>query len=237
MGTTVGGLVYPENSDAPAGPQQMKALADAADPKIVRRFTSSADRAAQVPSPQDGEVTYLSDVDRLEVRAGGVYVRLTVPADLTLLTNPPACHLYRAAALSLNGTTSAVPIVWTESARDTHGMFTDNSSRVTATVAGLYHVRVRPGFGNYAAPIKYLSVRKNSAGSNAGGTELFTVVFDTGTSGSSASLPPVYADFDEPFTIGDYFEAFVYQNSGGVITGGLSGGQTATFVQARRVSA
>lgn len=237
MGTTVGGLVYPENTDAPAGPAQMKSLADSTDPLVVRRFTSAADRAARVPSPQDGEVSYLSDADRLEIRANGTYVRFTVPTDLTLLTNPPACHLYRAGAMSLNGTTSGAAIVWTESARDTGGMFTDNSSHVTATVAGLYEIKVRPGFGNYPAPVKWLQVRKNSGGSTSGGTELETVTFDTGTSGAASSLPPVKASFDETFAVGDYFEAFVYQNSGGVVASGLLGGQWATWVQARRVSA
>jgi hypothetical protein len=232
VGTTVGGLVYPEHGDAPAGFQQVKALADSADPHIVRWFTNAADRSSRNPTPQDGEISYLADVDRHEGRQNGAWVRFTTAADLTLLTSPPACHLYRAAAMSLNGTTTPVPVVWTESARDTGGMFTDNSSRVTIPTSGMYHVIANPGFGNYVA-LKLLSVRKNSGGVASGGTELFVAQYETS---GGASVPPVLAVFEEPFTGGDYYEVFVSQNGGTVQAGGLVGGQSRTFTQARRVS-
>lgn len=48
------GLPYPLPSDAPDGPNQIKALADAVAPRLVMRFASTAARDAAIPSPIDG---------------------------------------------------------------------------------------------------------------------------------------------------------------------------------------
>jgi hypothetical protein len=165
-----------------------------------------------------------------------------VPADIGnlaadvntyLSARPPSTHVYRAAAMSLVGTGVLVPIVWTESARDTGGMFTDNSSRVTAPRAGLYPIIARAGFGIYVAPVKVLNVRKNSAGSPTGGTSLYLAQDD---SGGNASSPPLLAVVEEPFNIGDYYEVFVSQDSGTTFASGLNAGQNVTFTQARWAS-
>lgn len=154
--------------------------------------------------------------------------------DEQLWTRPPSTHAYRAAALALSSTGADAAVVWTESARDTGGMWTDNSSRITAPVAGLYKAVVRVGFGNYTAPSKTLIVRKNSAGSVSGGTPLWSAADSTGAGGSN---PPLFASVEEAFNAGDYYEVFVAQTSGSTQANGLLGGQATTFTQARRVSA
>jgi hypothetical protein len=43
----------------------------------VQQFASAADRSAQFPTPKNGAVTFLEDVQRLELRANGVWAPVT----------------------------------------------------------------------------------------------------------------------------------------------------------------
>ena len=48
--TPIQALPYPGGADAPAGPAQMKALAEAVENRVVMRFASIAERDAKLPS-------------------------------------------------------------------------------------------------------------------------------------------------------------------------------------------
>ena len=50
--TTIQALPYPSGSDAPAGPAQIKALAEAVETRTAMRFASIAERDAKVPAGQ-----------------------------------------------------------------------------------------------------------------------------------------------------------------------------------------
>jgi hypothetical protein len=54
--TTINGLPYPTNSDAPTGPAQMQALANAVDTRIVPRFSTISARNAAITAPVDGQM-------------------------------------------------------------------------------------------------------------------------------------------------------------------------------------
>ncbi|MFF0736916.1 hypothetical protein ACFYVK_35545 [Streptomyces chartreusis] len=70
-------------TDAPDMPKAIADLAAGVIPRSILRFASSSTRGATLAgdyAPVDGMVTYLQDVDRLEVRINGAWVTVSVGA-------------------------------------------------------------------------------------------------------------------------------------------------------------
>jgi hypothetical protein len=68
-------------TDAPDIPAAIKAIADGVIPRGVLRFSSASTRGATLVddrAPVDGMLTWLADVDRLEVRVDGSWVVVSV---------------------------------------------------------------------------------------------------------------------------------------------------------------
>jgi hypothetical protein len=63
-------LPYPALSDPANGPVGFQNLALALEKQLVMAFASSTDRSTKVPTPVEGMLAYLKDVDRLEIYNG-----------------------------------------------------------------------------------------------------------------------------------------------------------------------
>ncbi|GAA4799497.1 hypothetical protein [Streptomyces ziwulingensis] len=61
-------------TDAPSIPKAIADLADGVIPRGVMRFASASARGATITSPQEGMVSYLLDVNRLEQYNGSAWV-------------------------------------------------------------------------------------------------------------------------------------------------------------------
>ncbi len=77
----IGNIPYPSASDPPDGPAQMQALAVASAKAGVMKFATatggSTSRSTLVPSPVEGMLSYLQDVDRYEYYNGTQWVELS----------------------------------------------------------------------------------------------------------------------------------------------------------------
>lgn len=80
--TTIQALPYPTASDAPAGHTQMLSLAQALETKLVMIFSSSTDRGTKVPSPTEGMIAWLQDVNRFDYYTGSVWTPLVAGVEL-----------------------------------------------------------------------------------------------------------------------------------------------------------
>lgn len=72
------GIQLASLTDAPDLPKAIADVANGVIPRGVLRFASASTRGATVPSPVDGMLTYLQDVDRLDARMNGTWVALSV---------------------------------------------------------------------------------------------------------------------------------------------------------------
>ena len=83
--TTSQGLPYPALSDAANGPAAVQNLALAVEKQLVQTFSSAADRTAKLTAagyygPSEGMLSYLRDVDQLQVYTGSQWVAYTSQA-------------------------------------------------------------------------------------------------------------------------------------------------------------
>lgn len=127
---------------------------------------------------------------------------------------------------------TALLLTWDTEAYDTDTMHSTstNTSRLVATTAGPYQVNARVGFLSNATGIRTLELRKNSAGSVAGGTR---IAFDsTGAVGGSTDTT-VSITADVVMAANDYVELFGLQTSGGALSTDNATGLT--FFQMRMV--
>lgn len=119
------------------------------------------------------------------------------------------------ASSTANVTTGTFTLVaWDGEVEESSGLTHDNStnnSRILVTLAGLYEVNISLGWTANATGMRGVVLRKNSAGSNSGGTQLkmnynpaTTAQFSTSTLTWTVRL-----------SASDYIEVFRYQSSGG----------------------
>jgi hypothetical protein len=72
------GIQLASLTDAPDLPKAIADIANGVIPRGTLRFASASARGATIPSPVDGMLTYLQDVDRLDARMNGAWVALSV---------------------------------------------------------------------------------------------------------------------------------------------------------------
>jgi predicted lipase len=89
-----------------------------------------------------------------------------------------------------------------------------NTSRLIAVAAGTYSVVACVQFVANATGVRAVQVRKNAAGSNAGGT--LVAQANSGLASSSAGNSAIVVR-DVVLAVNDYLEVFIYQSSGGAL--------------------
>lgn len=131
---------------------------------------------------------------------------------VAFLINPPRCSVYNSAAIS------PVTATWTLHTWDTELYDSDtmhstvtNTSRLKATTVGNYDTKVQIEFTANATGYRAVQVRKNAAGSAAGGTRVGWAFVSAVTAAAATTVP---IDKDVPMTAGDYLEIFIWQSSG-----------------------
>lgn len=133
---------------------------------------------------------------------------------VNFLLNPPTCRVYQGSAGTTLATATATLLPFDTESWDTdasHSTST-NPSRLTAVTAGKYLVVAQVSYAANATGQRYVTLRKNSAGSGTGGTLVDRVSVDAVGSGSTSvfCVTEVWLS-----TAGDYLEVFGEQSSGG----------------------
>ena len=100
---------------------------------------------------------------------------------------------------------------------------TTTNERIFIRTSGKYELVGAAEFGSNATGFRSAMIRKNSAGSDTGGTLLVTNT-QGAVNGAITSIP--LPAVEEAFTAGDYIELFVRQNSGGSLALGVGRAQT-----------
>lgn len=149
-----------------------------------------------------------------------------------LLTNYPRVHAYSAASMSFSNATARVVNFDTE-VYDTDSMHStsSNTSRITATTAGLYefHWFMRMPSATYTT--FDMDIRLNANASTGGGSSIFPSNMPF-ASGSTFRL--VSFHYTQFMNANDYHEMFFTQTTGGALSNIV--GQFMTFVQARWIA-
>lgn len=151
----------------------------------------------------------------------------TLGTDIAYLAGPPYCDLYLTAAQNVASGTSYLSITFDTEAADTDTMHSTsvNTSRITATTAGLYLVMGTAAIAANATGYRGLRIAKN------GTTD---VTRDQSPTTSAASAHWLNVVGFVRLSAGDYVELQALQNSGSALA--LSTGVGATTFQARWVS-
>lgn len=145
---------------------------------------------------------------------------------VNFLLNPPTARVYQGTAGTTLTTATATLIPFDAESWDTdscHSLAT-NTSRLVATTAGKYLVVAQVSYAANATGQRYVTLRKNSAGSSSGGTLIDSVSVDAMASGSTSVFLVTEVWLS---TAGDYLEVFGQQSSGGNLA--TNTGASATF--------
>jgi hypothetical protein len=150
----------------------------------------------------------------------------------------PRAYVYRSAATSMANFTTTWSIITFEAevydiVQSGDTPMHDNATtpeRTFIRTSGKYEISGAIEYAANATGIRSIMIRKNSAGSDTGGTLIATSTQgNAGASGpTSVPLPVV----EEAFTAGDYLEVFGRQNSGGSLALGV-GNHGVTFLRVK----
>lgn len=72
--TTDQGLILPVSSDGDNVPQSFSDFNTGVESRLVKRYTSAADRTARNPTPTAGELSYLGSTGALELYSGSAWI-------------------------------------------------------------------------------------------------------------------------------------------------------------------
>lgn len=150
---------------------------------------------------------------------------LALAAEAAAFAKPPSAEAWRTSNLSV-ATGTWVLAAW-QADELTNGM-TRSTARLIAPIAGRYLIGGAAQFTNTSAGgVRIAQIRKNSAGSQAGGTEIASVYSaphaDT-TNPVTVPIPPKLITLAAT----DYIEMFVIQSSGGTLN--LALGRAASWL-------
>jgi hypothetical protein len=114
--TTNQGLIVPDGTDNANVPLTFTDFVTTAgsgvENRLVQRYLSVADRTARNPAPNEGELSYLSDVNRYDSFTGSVWTPLINPSTFAVNTAPfpgLASLVYTTVGPALLGVTFVVP--------------------------------------------------------------------------------------------------------------------------------
>lgn len=155
--------------------------------------------------------------------------RLT-PARLNAISPEHRVRAYATATTSTaNNTLTVVPLGGESYDSGTMHSTGSQTSRVIAPVAGIYDLKVQVSWAANASGRRVATIRKNAAGSAAGGTQVAQVSIPTSpTSGTGVVLVT-----DIQLAANDYLEIFALQTSGGSLD--VSSGEDSTYACLRLV--
>lgn len=149
--------------------------------------------------------------------------------NLRFLRTKDRCHVYRNADQNVADSTWVL-LTWNNEDFDNNTMHDNatNNSRVRCMSDGVYYVSFKVNFDTNTTGIRKVMLRKNSGGSDSGGTLLGTWTAD----GIGSDNTTVDASRIVPLNTGgtnDYVELFGWQNSGGTIA--TKAGSDKTYLQ------
>ena len=153
-----------------------------------------------------------------------------IKAAVDFWAQPPMVYAWNSAGITLANSTSTLVALDSEvydivQSGDTASHDnTTNNSRLFIRTSAKYRIYAQVQFATNATGNRVITVRKNSGGSIAGGTLLYTVTQGavTGTSTSvTIASPPT------PLVNTDYIEMFASQSSGGALN---AGGDVTTYL-------
>lgn len=128
---------------------------------------------------------------------------------IAALANPPACRVRRTTAQSINtATVTAITFDAERTDTDTMHSTSSNTSRITITTSGRYHVYGNVAYAANATGIRYTAIRLN-------GTTV--VVEDARAPAGAGDATIVSIDTSYLFSAGDYVELVAFQTSGGAL--------------------
>jgi hypothetical protein len=128
--------------------------------------------------------------------------------------NPPSCGVTNSAVESINNATQTVITFNTERWKTDAGMHSTSSltSRLVATVAGLYLIRGEVGFVANATGLRAVGICLNAAGAPVFGTNY--IIYDDEASIGGANDTHVSVSTVYKLALNDYVELGVFQSSG-----------------------
>lgn len=129
--------------------------------QVIARFASASARAAQLPAPEEGMVSYLEDVGRWEGHDGDGWQVLSYGA-------APVLRVTRQASPQSLPTGVFTVIAWDTELEDSHGMMT--GSAITCKRSGLYAVTAAVHLVGTSGGNRAVDVLKSTGGAAAVGT-------------------------------------------------------------------
>lgn len=143
-------------------------------------------------------------------------------SDLAFMTDKPAGGVYQLTPQTF--TTSTVTVItWDHIWSDNDPTMWSSGSHLALNTPGKWRFTLSVRWAVNGTGVRYIELRKNSAGSSAGGNSL---MLDT-RNATSPNLSAHGFTIEVPgFIAGDYVEAFAYQSSGGNLafqTGSIAG--------------
>lgn len=134
----------------------------------------------------------------------------------------PMCSVTNAAGLAgvATGVSTLVPFDTESEDNDSMHSTVTNNSRIIFQTLGWWAITPFSGWASSATGSRALDIRLNAAGASGGGTKLtgFSVQGAAASDTFQLSLAWRY----RALNIGDYFEMFITQNSGGALSSGGS---------------
>jgi len=172
--------------------------------QTVMVFADSSARSTAITSPQQGMVTFLKGTNSTEYYNGSAWVAISASA-----SSFSGVSLTKSAAQSISNATTTT-ITWDVEDYDTDNFHStsSNTDRITipAGKAGKYLIQARVSTVANASGIRSAGVQKN------GSTAIVNMDLNNQSSGADSVL---ILDKTITASVGDYFNVFLYQTSGG----------------------
>lgn len=144
------------------------------------------------------------------------------------MLSPPRCYIYQTAVTNMPTSGTAALMLFDTELYDTDTMHStvSNTGRITSNATGLYRISGCIGFASNATGYRQVNVRKNAAGSAAGGTSICVARI----AATPTLAAQVMFSVDVQLTATDYVEVFATNSSGGALDS--VAGQANTYMSA-----
>jgi hypothetical protein len=180
-------------------------------------FASAAARTSAVTSPQEGNMSYLSDTNSVEYYSGSAWVAVGGSSGAV------GVSLTKSAAQVI-ATSAQTAVTWDGEVFDTNTYHDNvtNNSRITipSGKAGKYLITTTINYLNAGGTIRSLNIFKNGVGSN-----------DIAVANNGASNCVVVHSVVMDLAVADYIQVFTLQNSGGNANVAATSGGSSTSCQ------
>ena len=172
--TTNQGLILPDGTDNANVPLTFTDFVTTAgsgvENRLVQRYLSIADRTTRNPAPNEGELSYLNDLNRYETYTGATWIPLipqhSFAFDATGFTSSSV--VYTTVGASILGVTVVVPP--SGQIRVDWGANMDNTAVGTVYIAPQLNSGAVVGAGAVLVPVADTITAQNATGDSATGT-------------------------------------------------------------------